>query len=197
MADSEESVSEKSGRPASEFHWPFIAAWAFCVVFYFLQYALRSAPGVMIPELTTSFGLSALGVSSLIGLYYYTYSTFSIVSGACFDRYGAKYVVPVGGVLLAIGAILFGVGVAVAADVGRLFQGAGSAFAFTGAVYLASHGFPGRYLATAIGFTQCFGMLGGSAGQFAVGSLIHGVWDWKSFWVATAIACLAIGVALV
>jgi MFS family permease len=63
------------------------------------------------------------------------------------------------------------VGVAAAADVGRLFQGAGSAFAFTGAVYLAAHGLPARYLATAIGLTQCFGMLGGSAGQFAVAPL--------------------------
>jgi len=44
---------------------------------------------------------------------------------------------------------------------------------FTGAVYLATHGFPARYLATAIGFTQCFGMLGGAAGQFAVAPLIH------------------------
>ena len=59
---------------------------------------------------------------------------------------------------------------------GRLLQGAGSAFAFTGAVYLASRGFPARYLATAIGVTQCFGMLGGSAGQFLVGPMIeHGL----------------------
>ena len=41
-----------------------------------------------------------------------------------------------------------------------------AAFAFVGAVYLASHGFSARYLATAIGVTQCLGMLGGSAGQF-------------------------------
>jgi MFS family permease len=186
------NMPDQSARPGSEFHWPFIAAWAFCVVFYFLQYALRSAPGVMVPELTSSFGLTALGVSSLIGLYYYTYSTFAIVSGACFDRYGAKYVVPVGLALLAIGVILFGMGLAAAADAGRLFQGAGSAFAFTGAVYLASHGFPGRYLATAIGFTQCFGMLGGSAGQFAVAPLIHGVLPWQQFWIYGGLAAAAL-----
>jgi sugar phosphate permease len=87
-------MQDKPVQVGSEFHWPFIAAWVCCVIFYFLQYALRSAPGVMIPELTSSFGLSALGVSSLIGLYYYTYSTFAILSGACFDRYGAKYVEP-------------------------------------------------------------------------------------------------------
>jgi hypothetical protein len=49
-------MPEKSLRDGSEFHLPFIAAWACCVAFYFLQYALRSAPGVMIPELTVAFG---------------------------------------------------------------------------------------------------------------------------------------------
>jgi len=136
--------------------------------------------------------LSALGVSSLIGLYYYTYSTFAILSGASFDRYGAKLVVPIGLGLLAIGAILFGLGSAPAADAGRLLQGAGSAFAFTGAVYLATHGFPARYLATAIGVTQCFGMLGGAAGQFAVAPMIHGALSWQQFWIYGGVAAAAL-----
>ena len=96
------------------------------------------------------------------------------MAGASLDRYGAKYVIPFGVLMLAGGAALFGVGLASAAETGRLLQGAGGAFAFTGAVYLATHGLPARYLATAVGFTQCFGMLGGSAGQFLVAPLIHG-----------------------
>ena len=48
--------------------------------------------------------------------------------------------------------------------------------------------FPARYLATAIGFTQCFGMLGGAAGQFAVAPLIHGVLPWQQFWIFGGIA---------
>ncbi|MFG1284976.1 MFS transporter [Xanthobacter autotrophicus] len=176
--------------------WPFVIAWIFCLIFYFQQYAFRSAPGVMVPELTSAFGLSALGVSALVGLYYYTYSAFAIVSGACFDRYGAKYVVPVGLVLLAAGAVLFGLGSATVAQFGRLFQGAGSAFAFTGAVYLATHGFPARYLATAIGFTQCFGMLGGAAGQFAVAPMIHGLLTWQQFWIFGGIAAAVIALAV-
>ena len=183
----------------SELHLPFIVAWGFCVLFYFLQYALRSAPGVMVPELTAAFGLSALGVSALIGLYYYTYSTFAIVSGACFDRFGAKYVVPAGIILLAAGAVLFGLGSSGEAQGGRLFQGAGSAFAFTGAVYLATRGFPARFLATAIGVTQCIGMLGGFAGQFVVAPTIHDVLTWQQFWLygGAAAAVLAVIVLLV
>ncbi len=139
--------------------FPPSVAWVFCLIFYFGQYALRSAPGVMVPELTQAFALSALGVSSLVGLYYYTYSLFSLVAGASLDRYGAKYVIPLGVAMLAGGAALFGAGWIASAELGRLLQGAGGAFAFTGAVYLATHGFPPRYLATAVGFTQCFGML--------------------------------------
>ena len=35
----------------------FIVAWVLWLVFCFLQYALRSAPGVMIPELPLVLGL--------------------------------------------------------------------------------------------------------------------------------------------
>ena len=93
------------------FHWAFVVAWVFCLLFSFLQYAVRSAPGVMIPELTAAFSLSALGVSSLLGVYYYTYSTFAIVAGASLDRWGAKYTIPVGVTLLAVGIVMFGLGI--------------------------------------------------------------------------------------
>jgi MFS family permease len=178
-------------------HWAFVVAWLFCLLFYFTQYAIRSAPGVMIPELTAAFGLSALGVSSLLGVYYYTYSTFAIIAGASLDRWGAKYTIPIGVTLLAVGIAMFGLSIEWAANVGRLLQGAGAAFAFVGAVYLAAHGFPARYLATAVGFTQCIGMLGGSAGQFAVAPLIHGPITWQQFWLYGGLVALIIALALV
>ena len=174
----------------------FVVAWGFCLLFYFGQYAIRSAPGVMVPELTKAFGLTTLGVSSLLGLYYYTYSGFAIVAGAALDHFGPKYVIPIGIVITAIGAIMFGLGSAGGAEVGRLLQGAGAAFAFTGAVYLASHGFSATWLATAVGFTQCFGMLGGSAGQFAVGPMIHGLIAWEQFWILAGVVLLGMAAAV-
>src|SRR6266540_1185756 len=182
---------------ARSFHMAFVVAWFFCLLFYFMQYALRSAPGVMHPELTAAFGLSAVGVSSLIGVYYYTYSTFSLIAGAALDRWGAKYTIPLGVTLLAIGSVMFGLGIEWAAQVGRLLQGAGAAFAFVGAVYLAAHGFASRYLATSVGFTQCVGMLGGSAGQFAVAPLIHGPMTWQQFWLYAGLVTLVIALVLV
>jgi MFS family permease len=140
---------------------PFLIAWMFCTIFYFLEYAIRSAPAVMIPELAQLFGVSTVGVSTIVGTYYYTYAATSLVAGVLLDHYGAKYVIPAGTFILACGCGAFALPHPLAGDIGRLLQGAGSAFAFTGAVYLATHGLPAQRLATAIGVTQCLGMLGG------------------------------------
>jgi MFS family permease len=170
----------------------YAIAWGLAAVFYFLEYASRSSPAVMMPELAQAFGVSVLGLSGILGLYYYTYSTTSLVAGVLLDRWGAKYVVPMGMLLLALGCMLFAVPTTSVGGAGRLLQGAGSAFAFTGAVYLASHGFSAKKLATAIGFTQCFGMLGGSMGQIAVGPLIHGVVTVGTFWIGLGVVVLLV-----
>jgi MFS family permease len=174
----------------------FVIAWAFTVVFYFLEYAVRSSPAVMIPELETSFHTTALGISAILGAYYYTYSTMSLVAGAALDHLGARRTVPVGAAILGIGCLFFSAASVSAGDVGRLLQGAGSAFAFTGAVYLAAHGFSSRYLATAIGATQCVGMLGGSAGQFVIGPMIENGLEVHTIWIGFGVIILANAVFL-
>ena len=174
----------------------FQIAWGLGLCFYFVEYAARSAPAVMIPNLSQAFGTTAVGVSAILGIYYYTYSITSLIAGAALDRVGAKKAVPIGIFILAVGCLLFSLSSATAGYAGRLLQGAGSAFAFTGAVYLAAHGFSARWLATAIGVTQCLGMLGGSAGQFVVGPLLERGVAWQTVWHSLGAASLAIGVLL-
>src|SRR5512136_2114016 len=148
-----------------------VGAWLLVAVYYFYQYALRSAPSVMMPELTEAFGVTALGVSTIVGMFYYGYSPFSLVAGAAIDRYGARRIIPIGAALVGVGALLFGTGNVVAANAGRFLQGAGGVFALVGAVYLITKNFPASLAASFIGATQMFGMAGGSAGQFCVGPL--------------------------
>jgi MFS family permease len=186
----------KAGAGTQKLMQSFVIAWACCTAFYFLEYAVRSAPAVMIPELAAAFRVSALGVSSILGMYYYTYAATSLIAGVLLDRFGAKYVIPGGAMVLGIGCLMFALPNPLMGDIARLLQGAGSAFAFTGAVYLAAHGFPARRLATAIGLTQCVGMLGGSAGQIAVGPLIKSVLSAPAFWVAIGLVVMAVAVAL-
>jgi MFS family permease len=175
---------------------PFVIAWGVALLFYVLEYATRSSPAVMIPELSSAFARSAVGVSSILGAYYYTYSLTSLLAGIALDRAGAKYAVSFGAATLGVGCLIFIVANPVDGYIGRLLQGAGSSFAFTGAVYLASRGFSSRSLATAIGVTQCLGMLGGSAGQFLVGPLMANGIDWRSFWIFFGVVGLLLAVLL-
>jgi MFS family permease len=166
------------------------------LLFYVLEYATRSTPAVMIPQLEQAFARPSVGVSSILGSYYYTYSLTSLVAGLALDRAGAKYVVPLGACILGVGCLLFIVESAPTAYLARLLQGAGSAFAFTGAVYLAARGFSAGALATAIGVTQSLGMLGGSAGQFVVGPLMQGSFDWRLVWSTIGVASLLVALVL-
>ena len=143
-------------------------AWLIAAVYYFYQYMLRSAPAVMMPQLSSAFGLTAAGVASLAGLFYFGYSPFSLVAGAAMDRVGPRRVVPIGAAAVGLGALLFASGDATVASIGRFLQGAGGVFALVGAAYIAMTNFPASRAATLIGATQMFGMAGGSAGQFVV-----------------------------
>src|SRR5215510_2244666 len=147
-------------------------AWLLTAVYYFYQYVLRSAPAVMVPQLSEAFQLTSVGVASLVGVLYYGYSPFSLVAGAAIDRLGAKKVVSAGAFAVGIGALLFASGSVGAAYLGRFLQGAGGVFALVGAVYIATKSFPASQAATLIGATQMFGMAGGWAGQFVVGPMI-------------------------
>src|SRR4051812_39422807 len=162
-------------------------AWLLTAIYYFYQYVLRTAPSVMMPQLSEGFAISSLGVASLLGVFYYAYAPFSLVAGAALDRMGAKSVIPTGALVAAIGAFLFGTGILGAAQLGRFLQGAGGVFALVGAVYIASNNFPANRAATLIGATQMFGMAGGSAGQFLGGPIIAAGMRWQSFWIGLGV----------
>jgi MFS family permease len=171
-------------------------AWLIAAVYYFYQYVLRSAPAVMMPELSQAFGLTAAGVASLAGLFYYGYSPFSLVAGVALDRWGPRTVVPIGAAAVGIGALLFASGGTQLASIGRFVQGAGGVFALLGAVYLATRYFPASRAATLIGATQMFGMAGGFAGQFLVGPAIGAGTPWSRFWIYMGFVGIAIAVLL-
>ena len=148
------------------------------------------------PQLSDAFGLSVVGVASIVGLFYYGYSPFSLVAGATMDRFGPQRLLPLAAATVGVGALLFATGNSQIASVGRFMQGAGGVFALVGAIYIATKNFPASKAATLVGATQMFGMAGGSAGQFVVGPLIGNGLSWSVFWVGMGVFGLAIGVVL-
>jgi MFS family permease len=173
-----------------------MVAWVGAAIFHFYQCSLRSAPSVMMADLSAAFGISTLAVASISGLFYYGYAPFNMVAGAAIDELGPRQVVPIGAAVVATGVILFATGDPSAASVGRLLQGVGSAFAAVGAIYMASKYFPASQTATLVGATQMFGMAGAAAGQFAIAPIISTGVSWKSLWAAMSVAGIALGVLL-
>jgi MFS family permease len=173
-----------------------VVAWLLTAIYYFYQYSLRSAPSVMMPQLSEAFGVSTLGVASIVGLFYYGYSPFSLIAGAAMDQLGPRRVIPVAATVVGVGALLFATGRSNVASVGRVLQGAGGVFALVGAIYIATKYFPASRAATLVGATQMFGMAGGSAGQFVVGPMIGGGLPWNRFWIGMGVAGLGMGVLL-
>jgi len=173
-----------------------VVAWLVTAIYYFYQYVLRSAPAVMMPQLAEGFGIGTTAVASLVGLFYFGYSPFSLVAGVAMDRLGPRRAVPIGAAMVGFGALMFALGNENLASVGRFLQGAGGVFALVGAVYLATTYFPARLAATLIGATQMFGMAGGSAGQFVVGPMISGGLPWNRFWAWMGLGGLGIAALL-
>jgi MFS family permease len=171
-------------------------AWLITSIYYFYQYVMRSAPAVMVPQLTDAFGLSTLGLASLVGLFYFGYAPFSLVAGVALDQLGPRKVVPLGAAFVGVGALLFATGIPSIAGIGRFLQGAGGVFALIGATYIVTTNFPASRVATLIGATQMFGMAGGSAGQFLVGPAISGGLRWDQFWLMMGVVGLIIAVLL-
>ncbi|PYR34692.1 MAG: MFS transporter [Acidobacteria bacterium] len=173
-----------------------VVAWVLAAVYYFYQYVLRSAPAVMMPQLSEAFGVSTMATASIVGLFYYGYSPFSLVAGAAIDRLGPRRLLPIAAAAVGAGALLFASGSREAASVGRVLQGAGGVFALVGAIYIATKNFPASVAATLIGATQMFGMAGGSAGQFVVGPMMAAGVTWNAWWVGMGVAGIVLGAVL-
>ncbi len=174
----------------------YVIAWIFGLLFYFLDYVIRSSPAVMLPQLAEQFNVTSVNLISIIGTYYYTYSIVSLLAGLALDKFGAKYSLFTGTLILGLGCLLFVLSSSFAGNAGRLLQGAGCAFAFPGCVYLASKGFSAKSLATAIGFTQCVGMLAGSAGQFVVGPWVEKGLQTSDFWLGVGLITIVVAFGL-
>jgi MFS family permease len=171
-------------------------AWSLAALYYFYQYFMRSAPAVMMPQLARAFDLSSVAVASLVGIFYYGYAPFCLIAGTATDHTGPRIVMPIGVLIVATGAVMFGTGDPTLAHIGRFLQGAGGAGAMVGAVSIATQYFPASRAATLIGATQMAGMAGGSAGQFLVAPLIASGFPWKQVWTVSAIAGIGIAAAI-
>lgn len=176
-------------------HWYGWLFWGVAAIFFLYEYFLRVLPSVILKDLGTSFKATPVELSAAVAVYLWVYSPLQLIVGALFDKYGAKFLVSGAALICGGGGLLFAMaegltGVALAQGL----IGIGSAFAFVGAVYVATVWFPPSRLALIAGVTTAVGMLGEIIGQTPMVDAVA-AFGWRDVvmvtgWVGIAIAVL-------
>lgn len=176
---------------------PKVNGWAIVLVilsafFYCYEYILRISPNVMMPAIMQHFALSAGGAGLLVSLYYFIYTPLQIVVGVITDRYGAKRVLSWAISLCALGAFLFPATHHVSvAGFGRLLIGAGSAFAYVGALAIANKNLNKEWFTFFAGAVTTLGMIGAIAGDIGMGNLMTH-YDFKGIFALLVVVGIAL-----
>lgn len=179
----------EASRTKHSKRWVF---WGLAAFFYLYEYFLRVSPSVMVPEIMQDFDKKAVGIGSLSSAYLYTYALCQIPVGMLMDRFGARKLLSIASVVCAVGCAFYGFGTKFwVLILGRILLGIGSAFAFIGMVYICSHWFEKRKVATLLAVGNSLGMVGAIAGEGPLALSVD-----KFGWRLPMIALGAIGLLL-
>jgi sugar phosphate permease len=173
--------------------------WFICglgALFYCYEYFLRITPSVMTSELMSKYNLSGSEVGNLSAFYYHAYVPMQILVGLLMDRYGPRRLLTVACLLCALGTYLFAghYGLYIA-ELGRFIIGFGSAFAFVGALKLATIWLPPNRFALVSGIIMCLGMTGAMCGDILLRKMVDYA-GWQTTVYVSAVAGIVLALVL-
>lgn len=135
--------------------------WGLGAAFYLYAFFQRVAPGVMTPELSADFNLSASALGNLSAFYFYSYVAMQIPTGILADIWGPRKLLTAGALIASLGSLFFAYsGDFALAALGRLLIGAAVSVAFISMLKLASHWLHPRQFALASGMALFVGIIG-------------------------------------
>ncbi|MCP4476129.1 MAG: MFS transporter [Gammaproteobacteria bacterium] len=170
--------------------------WGLAAAFFFSEYFARVSPSVMTEGLMHDFGVTAFALGALASFFYYAYVGMQLPVGMLMDRYGCRRLLTATALLCGLSCFLFGSAKNLyIAELARFIMGFSAAFAFVGALKLASEWFPAARFGLLAGMTQGLGMLGASVGEGPVAVLVdHAGWRYSMLIMGTIL--LIIGVLM-
>jgi MFS family permease len=176
-----------------------LMGWWVCglgALFYCYEYLIRISPSIMSTELRQAFELDATAFGSFAALYYFASVPMQLVGGVLMDRYGPRRLIIIACLVCACGVYLFTqYSHPSLAKIGRFIGGMGGAFAFIGALKLASFWVPPRQFGIVSGLINSLGMLGAMMGDVFLGVVIN-AWGWQQTLFAFSIAGFVVSGAL-
>lgn len=174
--------------------------WIICAlgaVFYTYEYYLRIAPSVMVHDLMSVYHLTAGLFGNLTAYYYYIYTPMQFFVGLLMDRYGPRRLLTLACLCCAVGAYLFAATPYLAvAEVGRFLIGFGSAFAFVGALKLATIWLPPERFALISGSVTTLGMLGAILGNVSLTWMVEMI-GWRTTTFISAFFGILLAISIV
>jgi sugar phosphate permease len=182
--DISNEVSVPEENKSSTQAWAILACgW----IFYLYEYILRASTGVITDALMSDFGISALAVGSLAGLYYFAYVPLQVPCGVIVDNLGPRRVISFSAFLCITGSLLFATSESLfIAQVGRIFIGAGSACAYISCMKIASEWFHSSKFAMIAGVSMMMGTFGGIFGGKPFAYLAN-TQGWRNAMLLTAL----------
>jgi nitrate/nitrite transporter NarK len=169
--------------------------WGLGAALYLIGFFQRVAPAVLTRELSTEFALTAAALGNLSAVYFYSYVAMQIPTGLLADHWGPRRTLTTGGVVAALGGILFGLADSYLLVVlGRLLVGGAVGVAFVSMLKLSTHWFDHSRFATITGLAVATGVIGAvSAG--APLRLAADAFGWRHVMVASGVVTALVALA--
>jgi MFS family permease len=180
-----ETVDNLAPAQVTKQHWfyPWLI-WGLGAAFFFSEYLGRVAPGVVVPELSQEFHVTALMLGALSSMFLWPYIIMQMPVGMLVDRYGPHKLLTVAAAVTGFGCIAFAIAQGLfVAQMGRFLMGFGASFAFVGALKLATMWFCPTRFGLLAGLTQALGMLGAAIGAGPLSALVEGLGWRKAMWL--------------
>lgn len=163
-------------------------------IFYFYEYFLRVSPSVMKPELMHEFNIDAALFGTLSAFYFYAYTPMQLVVGVLVDRIRLQFVLTFAVFACVLGTFLLAYSDQYyVACAGRFLQGIGSAFAYVGALKLASMWLKAERFGFFAGLTTALGFIGGAFGEYLLSDML-GYVSWRQSLIIFAFSGIALAV---
>ena len=176
-------------------HWYGWIFWGVAASFFLYEFFIRVMPSVFLEDLAVELDATPVALSGSLAVYLWVYAPMQLVVGGLFDRFGAKFLLVGAAAIVGSGTIIFSHASGLdSVGLARGMAGLGSAFAFVGAIYVATVWFPPSRLALIAGITTAVGMLGEVIGQTPMVDAIA-AWGWREVvmiagWCGVAVAVL-------
>jgi len=150
---------------------------------YFFSYFHRVAPAVVAADLMRAFAIPGASLALLASVYPYVFVAMALVAGSLADGIGPRWTLTLGGVTMAFGAALFGLAPSFGvAFVARLLVGLGASVVLIAWLSLIAAWLRPADFATAAGWTQTVGNVGGLAASAPLALVVEAA-GWRQTFV--------------